>query len=218
MSQKRFEEYFAKVVLESCFSDKFVDLQISDKPDLRYKTEIGIEVTNCMPKEVAEAFNLWHRVAKQGTQTPPRILERLEQLKDAVHLVGDELVWEQGSYVDDDIDNSPIKKFVNAFENKVERLNSANADYANMGSYELFVNSALDIESYKLIYALLKRLTELNKRARKFDIVYLITINQKLLVFDIKNGTVQVKYLYSRLNRMANEAKEIYLGVENDET
>lgn len=216
--QKRFQEYFAKVVLEHCFPNRFNELIVSDKPDLRCGKEVGIEVTNCMPEEAAEAFNLWHRVAKQGEQTPPRILERLEQLKDTVHLVGDELVWEQDSYVDDDIDNSPIKKFVNAFENKVEWLNSANADYANMESYELFVNSALDIESYKLIYALLKRLTELNKRARKFDIVYLITINQKLLVFDIKNGTVQIKYLYSHLDRMADEAKEIYLGVKNDET
>lgn len=76
--QKRFDEYFAKVVLERCFSDKFTDLQIADKPDLRYGSKIGIEVTNCMPTRVAEAFNLWHKVEKQGDKTPPRVLERLE--------------------------------------------------------------------------------------------------------------------------------------------
>lgn len=36
MGQKRFDEYFAKVVLEKCFPEKFIDLQIADKPDLRY--------------------------------------------------------------------------------------------------------------------------------------------------------------------------------------
>lgn len=119
MVQKRFNEYFAKVVLEKCFPEKFIDLQIADKPDLRSSSEIGIEVTHCMPKKAVEAFNLWQRVAEQGEQTPPRILERLEQLKDTVHLEGDELIWEYGSYVEDDIDNSPIKDFVNAVANKV---------------------------------------------------------------------------------------------------
>lgn len=216
MSQKIFQEYFAKVVLEHCFPDRFNELIVSDKPDLRCGEEVGIEVTNCMPKKVVEAFNLWHRVAKEGEQTPPRIIKLVEQIKEVQR---DEkgLLWTQGNYTDN-IDDSPIKHFFNAVEKKVERLNSVNADYAKMESYELFVNSALDIESNKQIYALLKRVTELNKRARKFDTVYLITINQKLLVFDMKNGTVQVKYLYSHLDRKADEAKEIYLGVKNDKT
>lgn len=122
MGQKQFDEYFAKVVLEKCFPEKFIDLQIEDKPDLRCGSEIGIEVTNCMPREAVEAFNLWQRVAKQGEQTPSRIFGRLEQLKDIVHLEGNKLIWERGSYVEDDIDNSPIKKFINAVASKVEGI------------------------------------------------------------------------------------------------
>ncbi len=143
--RKIFDEYFAKVVLEYCFPKRFTDLQIADKPDLRCGNSIGIEVTNCMPKEAAEAFNLWHRVAKQGEQTPPRILERLEQLKDTVHLEGGSLIWEQGSYINDDIDNSPIKEFIKAVANKVERLNVQMLTMRKLGSYELFVNSAMDV-------------------------------------------------------------------------
>ncbi len=212
MAQKRFDEYFAKVVLESCFPKRFTDLQISDKPDLRCGKEVGIEVTNCMPKEAAEAFNLWHRVEKQGEQTPPRILERLEQLKDTVHLEGNSLVWEQGSYVDDDIDNSPIKEFVSAVANKVERLNSENARYAEMGSYELFVNSFIDVSTFKQMYALLARTTELNNKPKKFDNIYLITSNQKLLVFDLVNNNIDIKYLYTHLERMADKAIAMYKG------
>lgn len=212
MAQKRFDEYFAKVILEKCFPEKFSDLQISDKPDLRHGNDIGIEVTNCMPKEAAEAFNLWHRVEKQGEQTPPRILERLEQLKDTVHLEGNSLIWEQGSYVNDDIDNSPIKEFINAVKNKVERLNNANANYAEMKSYELFVNSTIDISTFKQIYALLARMTELNSAPKKFDNIYLITINQKLLVFDTVNNTFDIKYLYTHLERMADIAIGLYKG------
>lgn len=212
MAQKRFDEYFAKVVLEKCFPEKFSDLQISDKPDLRCGNAIGVEVTNCMPTRVAEAFNLWHRVAKQGEQTPPRILERLEQLKDTVHPEGNSLIWVQGSYVNDDIDDSPIKEFVNAVANKVERLNSTNANYAAMKSYELFVNSFIDISTFNQIYAILARVKMLNDKPKKFDNIYLITSNQKLLVFNTVNNSFNIKYLYAHLERMADIAIGLYKG------
>ena len=213
MGQKQFDEYFAKVVLEKCFPEKFIDLQIEDKPDLRCGSEIGIEVTNCMPREAVEAFNLWQRVAKQGEQTPSRIFGRLEQLKDIVHLEGNKLIWERGSYVEDDIDNSPIKKFINAVASKVERLNSTNANYAIMKSYELFVNSTIEISTFNQIYAILARVLELNDKPKKFDYIHLITINQKLFTFDIANNTFSIKHLYTHLERMAQIARNLYKGL-----
>lgn len=216
MTQQRFNEYFAKIVLEKCFPKKFSDLQILDKPDLRFGNIVGIEVTNCVPEEAAEAFNLWHMVEKQGEQTPPRNLERLEQLKDTVHLEGNSLIWEQGSYVNDDIDNSPIKEFVNAVANKVERLNSENARYAEMESYELFVNSFINISTLNQILALLARIRLLNDKPKQFDKIYLVTSNQKLLVFDTANNTFEIKHLYTHLERMADIAIGLYKGAKNE--
>ena len=215
MIQKRFEEYFAKVVLESCFPDKFCDLQVSDRPDLQCGTGIGIEVTNCMPHNVAEEFKLWHRAAKQGEQTPQRIIERLAQPKYVQH---DEqgLVWNQGTYTDN-IDDSPIKDFLKAVEKKVQRLNSSNADYVKMEKYELFVNSFIFIPDYQ-IGEVTKRLQELNNKPKKFDFIYLLTNEQKLLIFDMLSGLVYPKHVYTWLNRMADKAKELYLGAKNDET
>lgn len=213
MKQKWFDEYFAKVILESCFPDKFADLMVADKPDLQCGSEIGIEVTNCMPKKVAEAFNLWHRVAKQGKQTPPRIIERLEQL-DEVQRDEIGLVWNQGAYTDN-INDSPIKYFLNAVEKKVERLNSDKASYNKMDCYELFVNSFIFIPHYQ-ISAVISRLKELNDKPKRFNYIYLLTNEQKLLVFDMLDGTVCPKYLYSRLDRMADKAIELYLGAKND--
>ena len=160
-----------------------------------------------MPKRVAEAFNLWHRVAKQGEQTPPRVNERLEQLKEVEH-DGTGLVWQQGTYTDN-IDDSPIKYFLNAVEKKVERLNSRNADYAKMESYELFVNSFIFIPNYQ-IGAVLERLQALNDKQRKFDYIYLLTNEQKLLIFDMLGGMVYPKYLYTWLDIMADKAYDAY--------
>lgn len=205
-----FQEYFAKVVLERCFPNRFKNLQVMDKPDLRCGTKIGIEVTNCLPQKVVEAFNLWHRVRKQGDDTPQRIFERLDQLKDTVHLEGDKLIWEQGSYVIGDMENSPIKDFLNAVVKKVERLNSENAKYTNMESYELFVNSFIMVQDTQM-FTLLQRLREINSKSKKFDIIYLVTCMQNMFVFNMLNDTCEIKYLYSNLQRMADEAKEIYL-------
>lgn len=210
--RKIFDEYFAKVVLEYCFPKRFTDLQIADKPDLRYGNEIGIEVTNCMPKEAAEAFNLWDKVAMQGEKTPQRIIERLEQL-DVVQLDEKGLIWNQGTYTNN-IDISPIKDFLNAVEKKVERLNSLNADYAKMNSYELFVNSFILIPKHQF-GTVLERLKSINRKPQKFDTIYLVTNEQKLLAFEMTNGTLQIKYLYSRLQWMADKAKEL-LGVNNE--
>ena len=209
MKQKRFEEYFAKVVLESCFPNKFFDLQVSDRPDLQCGTSIGIEVTNCMPQNVAEEFKLWHRVAKQGEQTPQRIIERLEQAK---YVQQDErgLVWNQGAYTDN-IGDSPIKDFLKAVEKKVERLNNNNADYAKMESYELFVNSFILIP-FEQFGIVIKKLQELNNKPKKFAFIYLLTNERKLLTFDVLGGLVYPKYLYTWLDRMAVKAKELCLG------
>lgn len=71
MVQKRFDEYFAKVVLEYCFPERYHDLKVKDKPDLQ-GDGLGVEVKNCMPKEDAEAFNLWNKALKYGGKPPKK--------------------------------------------------------------------------------------------------------------------------------------------------
>ena len=79
-----------------------------------------------------------------------------------------------------------------------------------MKSYELFVNSFIDISTFNQIYALLARVNTLNDKPKKFDNIYLITSNQKLLVFDIANTTFYQIALYARLERMAQIARDLY--------
>lgn len=81
-----------------------------------------------------------------------------------------------------------------------------------MNSYELFVNSFIDISTFNQIYALLDRIKTLNDKPKKFDNIYLVTSNQKLLVFDTINNTFDIKYLYTHLERMADLAIGLYKG------
>ena len=122
--KKHFNEYFAKVVLESCFPQKFDILEISDKPDLRhFVSGTGIEVTYSMPKKEAEAVNVWHRLYNGKSKNCGKDIERLSQL--GIEYDSKSFVWDQGCY-------DGIKEFFDAVAQKVERLNSKNAEYANM--------------------------------------------------------------------------------------
>lgn len=117
-------------------------------------------------------------------------------------------MWTQRPYTDN-VDESPIKDFFDAVEKKTERLNSDNANYAAMESYELFVNSFIYIPHYQ-INAVIERLKEINSKSQKFDTIYLVTNEQKLYVFDRVNDIFDIKHLYIHLDRMAEEAQKIY--------
>lgn len=206
--KKHFNEYFAKVVLESCFPQKFDILEISDKPDLRHPgSNTGIEVTYSMPKKEAEAVNVWHRIHKGKSKNIERDIERLSQL--GIEYDSKSFVWNQGCY-DENIKEGPIKEFFDAVAQKVERLNSKTAQYAEMAHYELFVNSTILIPDEQIL-AVIRMLKEINSRDKKFETIYLITIEQKLYIFDMVKEGLHIKYLYNHLNLMADKAKQLLI-------
>lgn len=208
--QKRFNEYFAKVVLESCFPEKYDKLVVSDKPDIRHPiSSIGIEVTYSMPAKEAEAVNLWHRI-KNSLTDRPRDAERLMKL--GIDSQAEEFVWDRGSY-SADIINSPIKEFFDAVKQKVERLNSEKANYAEMEQYELFVNSTIFIPERQM-FEVVEILKTINNERKRYSNIYLLTNDQKLLVFNMENASAQIKYLYNRLNIMAEKAYQICKEVD----
>ncbi len=204
--KKRFNEYFAKVILESCFPNIYDVLQISDKPDLRHtNSNTGIEVTYSMAAKEAEALNLWDRV-KSNSTVRTRDVERLKQL--GVDAQSNEFIWDQGCY-GKNILEGPIKEFFEAVKQKIERLNSTNAGYADMAEYELFVNSTILIPSYQ-IQGTIQILKSINDGIKKFSKIYLLTNEQKLLVFDMINLSLEIKYLYDRVNMMAEKAFQMF--------
>ena len=206
--RKNFDEYFAKVVLEFCFPERYHDLEVKDKPDLQGK-EVGVEVTICTPSTVVQAFKAWYKALKYGGKPP-------KKQKD-VYLEKGKLIWNQGVY-DDSIENSPLQQFINSVSKKLERLNNKNANYAELNSYELFVNSALDIDTgdLKIKLAILEELQKLNTKLKKFDKIYLLVINKTMIVFDLVNNIFEIKYLYSRLDVLAQKARDLIKGVTNE--
>lgn len=184
--QKRFNEYFAKIILENCFPNKFQNIEVSDKPDLRYNgNEIGIEVAYCMTKGVAEAFNCIKRYEK-STDIPEKTLKKSK--RSGVMVDGQSVWWDQGSYADNmAIDKTPIRYFLDMVRQKVERLNSKTADYAEMKSYELFITSPIVIPNWfkREVFQVLKNI---NNCTKQYDTIYLLLSEPELLVFNLKEN------------------------------
>lgn len=207
MIMRRFNEYFAKVILENCFPNKFQNIEVSDKPDLRYnENEIGIEVAYCMPKDVAEAFNCIKRY-EQAAEIPETTLKKSKRAGITIDEQG--ILWDQGSYADNmAIEKTPIRYFLDMVRQKVERLNSKTADYTEMESYELFINSSLIIPNWfkEKTYESLK---SINNGVKKYDVVYLRVNDQEIFVYNLKEGKYEELMLYGALDKFAEKAIEL---------
>ncbi len=201
--QKRFNEYFAKVILENCFPNKFQNIEVSDKPDLRYNgNKIGIEVAYCMPNDVAKAFYCIERYEK-AEDIPEKTLKKARKAGITVDEQG--VLWNQDSYGDNiAIEKTPIRYFLDMVRQKVERLNSENADYADMKSYELFINSPITMPNWfkRETFQVLKNI---NNREKQYDTIYLLLSEPKLLVFDLKENKYNELQLWNvdRYGKMA---------------
>lgn len=208
--QKRFNEYFAKIILENCFPNKFQNIEVSDKPDLRYNgNKIGIEVAYCMPKDVAEAFNCIDRYEKVA-DIPKKTLKKAEKVGVRVEKIG--VVWHQDSYGDNmAIEKTPIRYFLDMVRQKVDRLNSKNADYAEMESYELFINSSLIIPDW-FKEKTFESLKSINNGVRKYDVVYLRVNDQKIFVYNLKENKYEELLLYGALDKFAKRAVQLRNG------
>lgn len=184
--QKRFNEYLAKIILENCFPNKFQNIEVSDKPDLRYNgNEIGIEVAYCMPKDVVEAFNCIERYEK-AEDIPEKTIRKAKRA--GVTLDEQDILWDQGSYADNmAIETTPIRYFLDMVRQKVERLNSKTAGYAEMKSYELFINSSITMPNW-FNGETSRVLKNINNREKQYDTIYLLLSEPKLLVFDLKEN------------------------------
>ena len=210
MAQKNFDEYFAKLILEQCFPEKFPLLEVKDKPDLRCGAGIGIEVTNCTPEKVNEAFYLAGNIINRKGNIE-RNREHLDKLGVVEEINRYGVLWRQEPYTDD-TDTSPIKNFLDAVEKKVERLNSDTANYAEMERYELFVNSDIYILDRAMMCKTYKRLSEINIREKKYSTIYLLTNEERLLVFDMIEQKLWRMNLVDKLGHLAQEARKLAGG------
>lgn len=119
------------------------------------------------------------------------------------------VLWNQGSYADNmAIEKTPIRYFLDMVRQKVERLNSKTAGYAEMKSYELFINSPITMPDwFKRETSLV--LKNINNREKQYDTIYLFLSEPKLLVYSLKENKYDELLLIGAIDKFERKAVEL---------
>lgn len=78
----RYEECYAKILLERVYPEIYTDLSILDKPDLQNEVlQVGVEVTSAVPSSLREAKACWIKAIKTNdAKIKDKYVKRMKQL------------------------------------------------------------------------------------------------------------------------------------------
>ena len=159
----RYEECYAKLVLENFFPVRYCDLQIQDCPDLFTNDEkIGIEVTTAEnPFEKAAQINA--KISKGQVRNKQGAIREIEKCGGTYSKWG--IVFSQ------EIDYVGALK--DAIEKKIKKLNSSH--YRDFQIYDLFVASNIEMDNDTLSDALESLEDKQSNNHRKFSRIYIVS-------------------------------------------
>lgn len=205
--QKRFNEYFAKAIFEYCYKDKYSDLVIADKPDLRdTQHNIGIEVAYSMEKDRSEALFLQRQMSRADENRKINLQKKLDKIH-RKHK-NDNYEYEYIGRFENGIEDTYLKEIFDCVRSKVEKLNK-NFNYDELDSYELFINSAVPInDELREEFAVLDKLVELNIGKRKYSAIHILAYYD-LISFDMMEKGMKRHKLYYAYDTIAERAKEL---------
>lgn len=200
----RYEECYAKILLENLFYDQYQNLVILDKPDLQdINKKVGIEVTDCTPRKKQELIANWQKAYFGDAEKKKKYIERMKQL--GIEYTGGVQFWGSETYAND-INCSPIKEFLNAVEKKVKKINAGK--YALCGKYDLFVLSEIFIPTEQKA-EVLNQLAQINNDSIAYENIYLSTNENTLIRFNMKLMQIDEKDFENKQREYAIIAKDM---------
>lgn len=201
----RWEECFAKLVLEQMFPERFSRLKIVDKPDLQDDlSNTGIEVTTAETKEKKEKDHLFSELV-QDHGTPERqkkSKERIRQLGGVYHDPGVMTSW---------VNYRDLSGIYSALKSKLEKLNAGG--YRNLDKQFVFITDTNIIKSDEMneVWAEIAKRQEVF--SKRFDSIFLYLFGGKLIEFDMKTGNIRC-YVVQNATDLAEKADRISKGTE----
>lgn len=206
-TKRKYDECFAKVVIEEYFFGRYGYLQLQDKPDLLdVENNIGIEVVLAVDEKRNEAMALWakmpEKTPKQQEGAKKRMLELGEKYQDGI------MTWSPVDYPLD-LHKSPLHRVVEVVIDKVDKLNDN--QYKKCDRYDLFINSSIYIQS-ELLPSLFETIKGVNNKEKIYSFIYFY--GQKTIVeFDF----VHNKYTLKKDSRQADLVNMAWEMVEQGE-
>ena len=205
----RYQECYAKILLERCVPKFKSGLQMRDKPDLYCSDcDTGIEVTDIMSKEKREAVKLWYTMPYVKPEQQERNIDRMKQL--GVEYSRGVQTWPTITY-DNGLDSTPYQELYGAIKKKLHKLNNGNQEQFSSNELLLFTELLLyDCVEYRIV----DRLESCqNDFVKKYDTLYIVTIDW-LLCYDMKSNTLEKRFFDQYT--IATLARDMVEKGEND--
>ena len=206
-TKERYQECYAKVLLERCVPEYRNGIELQDRPDLYCcGCDTGIEVTGIIGKERSEALRLLQRLRDVPDDVRRRRIERLIQL--GVEFSHGTPILPMISYRDG-LDSKPYLDLYAAIKKKLKKLNSKG--FKQYSKNALLVFSELMFlwgDQYKIV----DRLRDCQEDFEtKFDTIYIVT-HYKLMRYDMdSNGPIEwffdERAVHNIAVKMAREGK-----------
>lgn len=208
---KRWEEYYAKTIIEGLFPERYENLFVRDKPDLfDEKNRRGIEVTSCIPSKEREVESLWYKTFCYGEQADQtKSIERMKQL--GVDYSGGCQFFGEKTYLsqlDENRDN--VRCFLDIATDKIRKLNGGG--YYEFDEYDLVVLSKMPVlEEWK--GGLLSYLLKANVATKKYHYIHLVTNFNIVVSFDLFAKKVSEKNFSEMQCIFAEKAKRMVKNI-----
>lgn len=207
-----YEECYAKLILETLFPERYSNLDIADKPDLRSPSNtIGIEVTSATPSSTKESERLWYTMPYVTPQVAEKNKKRMEQL--GVPYTDGVLAGPTISYPTGYFEASPFVKVVDVFCAKLKKLNSG--QYAEMERYDLYIEAEWLLDN-EFLPEILERAIKHNSMPRIFHFVYLACANG-VCSFDLEKKEFEVRKLTIEQYGISVAARNLVERAEDDD-
>lgn len=199
-NENKVYEYFAKLVLEECFSDKIVPLVLKDKPDLQSENNLlGIEVTIVYPD--MEADVLFSKINHNEARNKEKALKKLDD--NGKHIIFLGVACSKGRIYGKTVAGSPLEFIVKAVENKVKKLNSGG--YDNFQRYGIFIYTEMLIGNHNKD-DLMRCIHEKNQGEIKYSDIYIFS-QQGIFLFDMEKQEI--------IKREYSSQKDLMLKAQN---
>lgn len=211
----KYEECYAKIVLEYCFPQKYGNLLIEDKPDLYDKAnDIGIEVTTAVNHDLQEARSLWSKMASKRPVQQEKDKGRMHQLH--YDYQGGVQNWGTTEY-DKGADSQAFDIVYKAIEYKLQKLNQAGL-YKYCRRYALFIESELAMEK-EWLDAFARKINNISFEYSKiYGAIYFVAQNDIVEVDIIGNKCSEIISFDESQYKLATLAYEMVKDGENDQT
>ncbi len=177
----KYEECFAKLLLEQLFPDIFKDLKLLDKPDLQnLELNFGIEVTTAIESKNLELDNLYTRLEYDLVQNRENVIKKIEAL-------GGKIINGILFHPKQNRDLSNIEKSIC---NKLDKLNG--------NDYKIFSKNYLFITTYDFLLkqeciGLFSKYKVLQCNYKyKYQKIYIYCLGGELFEFDFVNNKYNI--------------------------